>query len=76
MATLIACLAVSSSFAVSPKPIYEAVAGKLGPEGSAFGTQAFATSFAAALAKKGLTGFKVQAERVAGTPGALRRPVP
>jgi hypothetical protein len=52
MATLIACLAVSSSFAVSPKPIYEAVAGKLGPEGSAFGTQAFATSFAAALAKK------------------------
>jgi hypothetical protein len=49
---------------------YEAVAGNIGPEGAAFGTTAYATSFGLELAKKGLTGFKVEAERVVGSPGS------
>jgi hypothetical protein len=49
---------------------YEAVAGNIGPEGAAFGTTVYATSFASELAKKGLTGFKVEAERVVGSPGS------
>lgn len=49
---------------------YEAVAGNIGPEGAAFGTTVYATSFASELAKKGLTGFKVETERVVGSPGS------
>jgi hypothetical protein len=56
-------------FAKVLAPIYEAVASQGGPFGSEFGSIAYAAAFASELAKKGLTGFKVEAERVVGTPG-------